>query len=143
MSFILKSCFLLIERVEKANPLSSCSILHPCRSFKPQFFHPSVHLPKQTLTIQTSISSSVYRTIFSPQSVDIQKAPSSPAHLFIHPLSHRFFFFFSNPFLSEVQTEGAKVASRFFCIYHGGGRDRDEDLVTSPQFKKSSLVNGV
>lgn len=143
MSFILKSCFLLIERAGKANPLSSCSILHPCRSFKPQFFHPSVHLPKQTLTIQTSISSSVYRTIFSPPISGYSKGPklSSPS---VYPsIVPSLLFFFSNPFLSEVQTEGAKVASRFFCIYHGGGRDRDEDLVTGPQFKKSSLVNGV
>lgn len=85
MSFILKSCFLLIKRVGKANPLSSCSILHPCRSFKPQFFHPSVHLPKQTLKIQTSISSSVYRTI-SPPNQWIFKRPQAlqPICLSIH-----------------------------------------------------------
>lgn len=94
---------------------SSCSVPHSSEAFKPQYFHPSVYLSNQTLKIQHS---GRHPTTFFFQLTDIQKAPThflQPTHLSIHcPLSSFFFL----PFLSEVQTEGTKVAGGIVCVDH-------------------------
>lgn len=100
---------------------------------------------KQTLKIQDPgrHPTLLYKWPFV-QSMDIQKAPDSLslALPFIHPLS-QFLKIFSHPFLSKVQTEGAKVARGIIGVNHVWRRNRDEQLVACPQFEQSSLVDGV